>query len=165
MKKILLAGLIPLSFWGCTSIQVNSIGQQHFSQITTVCIMQNPAVIVEDFVPVLEKRLQHHGIKTVVRSPNNSAGCTTQLQYSARQSWDGVLYLSWAELKLYQNGIPIGDAEYKLKGKGGLAPTKWYSVETKMTPVIDELLKNKGSQVNQPLQVGEQPLIPIKISN
>ena len=65
-------------------------------------------------------------------------------------SWDFVTFLSHAELKLEKNGKTIGSAIYHLRGKGGLSMMKWQGVETKMTPVLNELLqfypKTEGTQ-------------------
>ena len=163
MRKILFLGLLPLGFIGCTNIQVQAIDTQNLNKISTLCIIRNPAVQVEDFVPVLEKRLRFHGIHTQLRNASEITDCPTQLHYSARRSWDAVTYLSWAELKLYQNGSPIGQAEYKLKNKGGLSLTKWQSVETKINPVIDELFKNRTTN-HQSNVSNEKILIPIKVN-
>lgn len=164
MKKIgLLIGVIVV-VTACTSVQVRP-ASTHTKNIRHICIQNNPAVTVGDFVPVVQKRLQYHGISSSII---NKGTCEFELQYSARRSWDTVTYLSWAELKLYKNGTLIGDAEYKLKGKGGLSLLKWQSVETKMNPVIDALL---GKDANSPKiaisnvpQTQEKILVPEKIN-
>lgn len=165
MKKILLSSVVLLSLQACTSVQVKPISSSDVNSINEICIVLNPAVTIDDFVPVIEKRIQHHGVKTRVLSANEARKCANQLQYSARRSWDGVTYLSWAELKIYKNGQPVGDAEYKLKGKGGLSLMKWKSVESKMNPVVDELFAGKNINVSSPLIAPhqEQILVPKKI--
>ncbi len=50
------------------------------------------------------------------------------------------MYLSHAELHLLRNGRQIASAEYHLNGKGGLALTKFKGMNSKMDPVIDQLL-------------------------
>ncbi|MEN3968246.1 Sbal_3080 family lipoprotein [Acinetobacter sp. BWR-L5] len=167
MKKIILTSVVFLGLQACTSVQVKPIAASDVNAINEICIALNPAVTIDDFVPVVEKRIKHHGVKTRVLSSDEARKCTHQLQYSARRSWDGVTYLSWAELKIYKNGQPIGDAEYKLKGKGGLSLMKWQSVETKMNPVVDELFAGKNVGVSSPLIAPhqEQILVPKKIES
>ena len=167
MKKVLLGSIMSLGLQACTSVQVKPIASSDMNAINEICITLNPAVTIDDFVPVIEKRIQYHGVKTRVLNSDEARKCTHQLQYSARRSWDGITYLSWAELKIYKNGLPIGDAEYKLKGKGGLSLMKWQSVETKMNPVVDELFAGKNANVASSLITPhqEQILVPKKIDS
>lgn len=167
MKKVLLGSIMSLGLQACTSVQVKPIASSDMNAINEICITLNPAVTIDDFVPVIEKRIQYHGVKTRVLNSDEARKCTHQLQYSARRSWDGITYLSWAELKIYKNGLPIGDAEYKLKGKGGLSLMKWQSVETKMNPVVDELFSGKNANFPTSLITShqEQILVPKKIDS
>ncbi|TCB80605.1 Sbal_3080 family lipoprotein [Acinetobacter sp. ANC 4173] len=167
MKKVLLGSLMLLCLQACTSVQVKPIASNDVHAINEICIALNPAVTINDFVPVIEKRIQYYGVKTRVLNADEARKCTHQLQYSARRSWDGITYLSWAELKIYKNGQPIGEAEYKLKGKGGLSLMKWQSVETKMNPVVDKLLARKNVGVSTSLIAPheEQILVPKKIDS
>ena len=139
MNKTVFVVAGGLAVSACTSVQVNAVAEQQVNAIQQICIVNNPKVLVTDFVPVVQQRLQHHGIVSRVVEGSEAAACAYQLHYSAKRSWDFTPYMSWAELKLYQNEVLIANAEYKLVGKGGLSLTKWQSVETKMTPVIDQL--------------------------
>lgn len=138
MKKLFLIGSLSLVLSACTSVQVAPVSKAEIRNIQHVCIVENPKVIIDDFVPTVQKRLQYHGIAS--RIVKDEQGCEYSLHYSAKQSWDFKTYLSWAELKLQQGQKTVAQAEYYLKGKGGLSLNKWQSVETKMTPVVDELL-------------------------
>lgn len=143
MSRVVYSSLsiIALAFLsGCTSIQVLPVVREEFKNIHEICIIRNPIVIVSDFVPVVESRLMQYGIKTRKVEEHNVDSCTYTLRYSAKRSWDIVTYLSWARLNLYKKDKEIASAEYSLVGKGGLALTKYQSVETKMNPVIDQLL-------------------------
>ena len=146
MKKnvVCIAGVLAVS--ACTSVQVNAVSENQVNAIHQICSVNNPKVLVKDFVPVVQSRVQHHGIVSRVVEGSEASACTYQLQYSAKRSWDFTPYMSWAELKLYQNEVLIANAEYKLVGKGGLSLTKWQSVETKMTPVIDQLFAKRNNQ-------------------
>lgn len=141
MKKLFLIGSLSLVLSACTSVQVAPVAKTELGHIQQVCIVDNPKVIIDDFVPVIQKRLQYHGIAS--RIVKDEQSCEYALHYSAKRSWDFKTYLSWAELKLYQGQKVVAQAEYKLVGGGGLSLMKWQSVETKMTPVVDELLGKK----------------------
>lgn len=165
MKKIIL-GLCAVVLASCTSVQVKPVSSSEVNAIDQICIVSNPAVTIDNFVSVIEKRIQYNGIRTRILNAEDARKCQYQLTYSARRSWDGVTYLSWAELKLFKNSYPIGDAEYRLKAKGGLSLTKWQSVETKMNPVVDELFAGKiKNQNNATNSAQEQILIPQKVKS
>ena len=59
-KVFLVSGLLVLS--ACTSVQVNAVTENQANTIQQICIVNNPAMLVRDFVPVLQTRLQYHGI-------------------------------------------------------------------------------------------------------
>lgn len=161
MNKTVFVVAGGLAVSACTSVQVNAVAEQQVNAIQQICIVNNPKVLVTDFVPVVQKRLQHHGIASRVVEGSEAAACAYQLHYSAKRSWDFTPYMSWAELKLYQNEVLIANAEYKLVGKGGLSLTKWQSVETKMTPVIDQLFAKRNLQKVKPSMGFETEVLPV----
>jgi len=99
--------------------------------------------MVTDFVPVLEAGFERHGISTERVSSAIPQHCEYVLTYSARRSWDMAPYLSQAELRLSSSGQEVAWAHYHLRNKGGLALNKWTSTESKISPVIDELLTGR----------------------
>lgn len=62
------------------------------------------------------------------------------MTYTALRSWDFTPYLSHAELRMFKGDERVAYAEYHLTGKGGFDFSKWDSVRSKMTPVVEELL-------------------------
>lgn len=132
---------VALALTGCTSVKVNRVDDTH--KISHVCIKNNPKVIVDEFLGVVQDGFSDHGITTKVYEGEMPASCEYHLTYTALQSWDVVLFLSHAELRLFKGDKKIGDAEFHLNGKGGFALTKWASVETKMVPVINKLLSTQ----------------------
>ena len=50
-KVFMVSGLLVLS--ACTSVQVNAVAENQANTIQQICIVNNPAVLVKDFVPVL----------------------------------------------------------------------------------------------------------------
>ena len=161
MNKTVFVVAGGLAVSACTSVQVNAVAEQQVNAMQQICIVNNPKVLVTDFVPVVQQRLQHHGIVSRVVEGSEAAACAYQLHYSAKRSRDFTPYMSWAELKLYQNEVLIANAEYKLVGKGGLSLTKWQSVETKMTPVIDQLFAKRNLQKVKPSMGFETEVLPV----
>jgi hypothetical protein len=123
---------------GCTSIEVQKLDPT--TKISHLCIEDNPKVIVRNFLSVVKKGFKRHGITTEVYEHSKPNYCEFHLTYTALKKWDLGTYMTHAELWLYSGKNNIAFAEYHLKGGGGLALNKWASVESKMDPVINQLL-------------------------
>ena len=127
---------------GCTSVNVRPLPSAN--QIQSVCIVDNPKVIVSDFVAIIRDGFNRHGIATSVVDEARSQSCNVTLTYTALRSWDLKPYLSHAEIRLWRDGKQIGSADYHLKGGGGFDLGKWRGTKAKMDPVIDKLLAGQG---------------------
>ena len=140
MKKYILPLVfISLFVSACTSVQVKPLDKKH--SITHICIKNNPRVKVTSFLSVIRNGFDDHGISSTMFDGAAPDDCQYILTYTALRSWDISTYLSHAELRLEdREGKRLAYAKYHLKGKGGLSLMKWASVESKMKPVIDELL-------------------------
>ncbi|WXL25305.1 Sbal_3080 family lipoprotein [Ectopseudomonas mendocina] len=135
-KLLTVAALFTL-LGGCTAVQVSPLHSinQH------VCIEENPAVKVDDFIPVLQSGFARHGIQTKVHSTIQSGECSHIVTYTARRSWDMAPYLSSAEINVLDSQRrQLASGTYHLRGKGGLSLMKWQGTEAKIGPVIDEML-------------------------
>lgn len=139
-KSILAVLALTVFTAGCTAVTVQPVA--NLAEILHVCIQENPKVMVSDFVPVLEDSFKQYGISTE-RVSSIPPHCEYVLTYSARRSWDITPYLSQAELTLLKDKRPVASANYHLRGKGGLALNKWASTDSKIRPVVDELLTGK----------------------
>jgi len=124
---------------GCTKVTVEPLDRQ--LEVRHVCIEDNPAVTVPGFVDVVRDGFRRHGIETEVLSGERLEECEYRLTYTALRSWDGVTYLAHAELRLLRNDTQVAYGEFHLRGKGGYDMSKFRSTESKMRPVIDELLQ------------------------
>jgi hypothetical protein len=140
LTRLLLAKFI-LMLAACTSVTVTpldpALGVDH------VCILRNKKVIVDDFLAVLRVGLGRNGISSTVYSGERPADCDYLLSYSALRSWDFAPYLSQAEIWITKDGRQVAHAEYHLVWKGGFSLMKWQGTETKMAPVIDEMVGRK----------------------
>ena len=138
MKHLVALILVGSVLSGCTSTKVTPLTAKLSKD---VCIEKNEKVIVQNFVEILRNGFEEHGFKTRVYTSVAPENCSTILTYTATRKWDLAPYMTDAELWLRDSeGNRLGYAQYHLKGGGGLALNKWASPESKMKPVIDELL-------------------------
>jgi hypothetical protein len=140
--RILILVTFAVAITGCTSVNVRPVASS--VQLHNVCIVNNPKVIVSDFVSVLRDGFNRHNIATSVVDQAQANSCVVTLTYTALRSWDFKPYLSHAELRLWRGGTQIGFAEYHLNGGGGFDLGKWRGTKAKMDPVIDKLLASQS---------------------
>lgn len=114
-----------------------------------VFVINNPKVIVNDFVGVMTDEFNARSIKVhmvpqyYVANPNEYV-----IQYDARQSWDFSPYLSDATIRVIQNNLTMAKGKYHHVGRSCSLDifTKWRGTEWKMKDIYDELLKNYPKQ-------------------
>lgn len=126
---------------GCESMDVKPL--PYDENIGVVKILDNPKVIVGDFVDVMEDCFSARGIKTwEVDEFYTPRTGEYWLKYTALQSFDFVTYLSVADVWIYKNGELMAHGHWQLDWKGGLTFSKFDSTKEKMEPFFGELLKN-----------------------
>jgi len=137
MKAIVLLALgITLS--ACVSVRVDRVPADVLRGMQRVCIERNPRVLVSDFLPIVQDGFRRHGIETAVYDAPAPIDCQFVLTYTARQGWDIVNYVKYAQLTLRDRGDIVGQAEYR--HEGGFAASKFASTYTKISPLVDDLL-------------------------
>jgi hypothetical protein len=118
----------------CTITQnVTPVKEVKYNEI---CIIKE-ASVNDDFLQAYARSLTKRGFDVRVLEPIETIkDCPLATTYMAKWSWDLALYLSFAELKVYQNEKLIGVAAYDSStGSGNL--NKFVIAENK----IDELVK------------------------
>jgi hypothetical protein len=138
MRATALSLLSIMLVSACSSVRVDRVPPDVLRDMRRVCIERNPRVIVTDFLSVVQDGFRRHGIETAVYDSPLPPDCQFVLSYTARQGWDLVNYLKYAELTLRDRDRTVGTAEYR--HRGGLASSKWADTYTKISPVVDELL-------------------------
>ena len=151
MRKALTVVLTAFALSACTSVNVKKVDASVHA-LKLVCIEQNPKVLVKDMLSVLEDGFLRHDIRTLIYRDKAPDQCEYTLWYTATRGWDLAPFLNRAELRLRQNGETIATATYS--HSGGFALNKWASTETKISPVVDELLSGFGN--NRPTQAGSR---------
>ncbi len=153
VELVRVFALALLGAAGCTTIQVEPLDSA--LAVEHICIQENPAVQVADFVDVIRARMAYHQVTTEVFSgpagreapdPLRSQapdGCQYILTYTALRSWDIKPFLSHAEVYLSRDGRQVAKGVFHLRGKGGYSKYKYQGTNKKMDPVIDQLFATK----------------------
>ena len=141
MKKLLIAGVLGFSVSGCTSIQVNNNDGFLPQSVKQICIINNPKVTIDGFNQSIVRSFARYNINARIYPENSKpALCETIMNYTALRTWDVVTYMSYAKFTLLKDGRIASEAEFRLRGKGGLALNKWRSTDTKIDELVDQLV-------------------------
>lgn len=139
MKVKFVLSIAALAFLsGCTITQ--EVERAELSNDAKVCIIENESVR-EGFLSELETVLHDKGIiYVVVDQSYANEHCEWTATYTARWSWDLALYMSYAEIKVFKNGVLDGRAVYDSTG-GGANMGKFIDSEPKIRELVDELMQ------------------------
>ena len=132
----IIAALAAAGLGGC-AIHQNVRPVERF-EAKEVCVIENPAVKF-DFLPAYRRALEVRGY-TVKMLPANAAlrDCPIMTTYTANWRWDLAMYMAYAEIKVYNNGQPAGEAVYNaLKGGGNMG--KFIKGEEKIAELVTQL--------------------------
>jgi hypothetical protein len=102
------------------------------------CIVENDAVR-PGFVQELRSALSNKGFDVrLLRSGTALDSCRMTLTYSARWSWDLALYMSYAEIRVFRQGAPAGEAVYDSTG-GSANMGKFIEAGVKVRELVQQL--------------------------
>lgn len=136
MKKVLMAAT-AFTVAGCAIHQ--NVSPVTALQGTEVCVVENPAVLY-DFLGALERALVARGY-TVRKLPQGAAlrECPVTTTYTANWRWDLAMYMAYAEIRVFKDGAPAGQAVYDALGGGGNMG-KFIAAEDKIRELVNGLL-------------------------
>lgn len=128
--------LLVTAFSGC-AIHQNVKPVERFDD-KQICIIEKPAV-KPGFLETYSRVLNRKGYVVKQLPPSASlVDCPVTSTYNARWKWDLALYMALAEIMVYKNGKPIGEATYdSLSGDGTLS--KFVDAENKITELVNQL--------------------------
>jgi hypothetical protein len=110
-----LAGLLAA---GCSiTTRVDPVPE---GVIPSLCVRENEALWSKQFLPTLREQLGRHGIETTVYQGDRPPGCRYHLEYEAQWKWDLAVYLAYADVRLYDDGVLVGRGTYDARGSGRL---------------------------------------------
>jgi len=103
-----------------------------------VCIIENLSVKA-GFLETYKRVLTGKGYAVRGLSEATSlVECPITSTYAANWRWDLALYMAYAEIKVYRNGKPTGEAIYNSLN-GGANMGKFINAETKITELVNQL--------------------------
>lgn len=127
---------------GCTITQV--VEPAEMSKGNILCIIENPAVragFLQEFRNVLSlKGIQYK----VVHEHSTPSDCEWTATYVGKWSWDLGLYMSYAEINVFHNGVLDGKAVYDSRSGGGNM-SKFIDAEEKIQELVEELMQMRTS--------------------
>jgi len=103
-----------------------------------ICLIENPSVRT-GFLQAYKAALSNKGYM-VRQLPATAAitACRITSTYTANWSWDMAMYMSFAEIKVFDNGRPSGAALYDAKG-GGANMSKFIAADKKIGELVNQL--------------------------
>jgi hypothetical protein len=139
ISKLALVGTLALTLTGCAIQQ--TVKPVAMAQNKQVCIVENPAV-KEGFLESYTRALGNKGY--TVRQLASGASlveCPVTSTYTANWRWDLAMYMTYADITVYDKGAPAGKAVYDAT-RAGLNTNKFINADKKITELVDQLFPN-----------------------
>lgn len=137
MFKLIVTSFALLLTTACTIIQ--TVEPSDLNRDAVICVVENPAVR-EGFLEELKKVLDSERILYSIGDAQQARDrCEWSLTYTANWRWDLALYMAYANIKIYKNGVLDGEAVYDSTGGGGNMG-KFIDAETKIRELLNQLL-------------------------
>jgi hypothetical protein len=103
-------------------------------RLKRICIVENSRVR-EDFLDAYKAALSAKGYEVeVFKNTPQVSQCPLTTRYVAYWAWDMVLYMRYAELRVYRDGKPAGRAVFEARSSRMIDP------ETKLRELVDQML-------------------------
>lgn len=145
--RLLVFPALVLALTGCSiSQEIDPIESTHANQ---VCVLDNPKILMDEFQPEMQRQIQKKGIPTKVYTGARPADCSHHLEYTANWQWDMAMYLTYAEMRVYDHAGLAGQAVYDAR-RGGGRLDKFGRTAEKIRPLIDQLF---GAVTTGPIAV------------
>jgi hypothetical protein len=130
--------LLPLVLCAaCATTQTVSRIDRSKHPILRVCIQENWSVTVPDVPDVFVRGLKQRGIEATLFRGVQPEGCEYVLSYVGSLGTDIKPYLRSMIVTISRNGAVVGRASH---ATAEFALSKWGTVESKVNPLLDELL-------------------------
>ena len=144
MTKNVLLAICALVVSACSINQ--SIEPAELSNGSELCIIENPNVR-DGFLTEFESVLSSKNIPfKIVNRHSVPEGCEWTATYVARWSWDLTIYMSYAEIKVFHNGVLDGEAKYDAT-RGGANMNKFIDAEPKIRELVNKLMQYQSASL------------------
>jgi hypothetical protein len=134
-RLVAIVGAILL----CGCVINEAVSPVTVPNIASVCIHRNVQVFMSEFVDEVKSQLEAKGMKVHIYDGDMPAECNYKLEYTANWKWDLAMYLSYANLRVFDNeNRLLGEATYDARFGGG-RPDKFGHTAEKLRPLLDRL--------------------------
>ena len=144
MKKVFVIVAVAAVLSACSIKQV--VEKAEIPKKKLLCVVENKDVragFLEEFKRVLNSKSIPYKMISKYSTPS---ACEWTATYVARWTWDLALYMSYAEIKVFNNGRLDGKATYD-STRGSANMGKFIDAETKIRELMNELLQYKSSSL------------------
>lgn len=152
MKRICLPLLGLTLLAGCSI-------HQHADPVTlspelspTICMIASPGVRA-GFTTTYRAALEDKGFTVRELTADSSAvRCPLSTTYTGKWSWDLALYMSYAEIRVFEHGVQVGMAIYDSRSGGGRLD-KFIDAESKIRELTVQLFPSGASGLGHPAAI------------
>jgi hypothetical protein len=152
MRKRRLTVLVFLAAYGagCTITRTGNPIALAADDGPEICVLEDTAVFHEFRVALQQSLTRRRFIVRTVTS-GASQDCPLTLTYTARQSWDFVVYMATADISVYRRGAAVGQATYRAPTAGWSMTTEIYEpTQSKVDAMIARLFPQGAPPALQP---------------
>lgn len=137
-KRILFSIIAPIYLTGCAIHQTIKPVAEIFTG-KEICLIESPDVRAS-FMESYKRALINKGY-SVKQLPASASvtDCNVTSTYLATWRWDLALYMAYAEIKVFHQGVLAGEAKYDSQ-RGGANLGKFIDAETKINELVMKLL-------------------------
>jgi len=139
-NRLLITAVAVLLLPSCAITQVANPVIGFRDSTEEICIVEKSDVRA-GFQDELLAAVERRGISPrVLPAGSPVTTCPVSLTYNAKWSWDFVLYMAWAEIILYRDGVRVGDALYSAPRAGWALTFRIYeSTASKVDTMVEQL--------------------------
>lgn len=155
----LFLSLALLALSGCSIKQTVTPAELSAELTPEICTV--PAIgLRAGFGIAYQQALRDKGFRTRQLAPGSDpARCPLSTTYTGTWRWDLLLYMSYADIRVYQNGRQVGQAEYDARWGSG-RPDKFIDAESKIKELTQQLFPTgaAGLGVTPPAAAATAPM-------
>ncbi|MBV7538871.1 hypothetical protein KW842_24155 [Duganella sp. sic0402] len=135
-KRIALLAVVAALSTGCAINQKVKPAERFADK--KICIISNPAVR-DGFMVSFKQALETKGyVAQPLPATASIVDCQVTSTYTANWRWDLAMYMSYADIKVYNGGKVIGEANYDAT-RGGMNTGKFIDADKKIRELVDQL--------------------------
>ncbi len=114
-----------------------------------ICMIPAPNLRA-GFTSAYQNELAEKGFRTRMMAPGSSPDrCALATTYIGHWGWDLALYMKYADIRVYEKGRQVGQAEYDARWGGGRLD-KFISAENKIAELTHQLFPHGAFDLGRP---------------